>query len=301
MTLGYLFIAFAMVGGTAKAYCGKRTSGLICTTTDAVYMNTVRMAICVLVGFAIALLQTGSLASFALPTVGMAISILSGMCQAGFVLFWLLSVKTGAYVMVEVFILLGTILPIVICHICFDETTRLLQWVGYLVLLCAVFLLCSYNNTIKARLGAKSYALLFAAGITNGLSDLSQKLFTRLQPTESKAVYNFYTFLVAAVVLGSVLLLRSLHGHGNGAENTVARKRKMYLYIGVMAAGLFVYNYFKTCAAEIVPAAKMYPLMQGISLVITIVMAALLFGERIKWKSASGIALTFAALCMMNL
>ena len=68
-----------------------------------------------------------------------------------------------------------------------------------------------------------------------------------------------------------------------------------------MAAGLFVYNYFKTCAAEIVPAAEMYPLMQGISLVITIVMAALLFGERITWKSALGIALTFAALCMMNL
>ena len=41
--------------------------------------------------------------------------------------------------------------------------------------------------------------------------------------------------------------------------------------------------------------------MQGISLVITIVMAALLFGERITVKSALGMALTFAALCMMNL
>lgn len=299
MAIGYLFIALAMVGGTAKAYCGKRTSGLIRTTTDAVYMNTVRMALCIVVGFAIALWQTGSLSSFALPTVGMAISVLSGVCQAGFVLFWLLSVKTGAYVMVEVFILLGTILPIIVCQICFDETTRPLQWVGYLVLLCAVFLLCSYNNTIKTKLNAKSYALLFAAGITNGLSDLSQKLFTRLQPMESKAVYSFYTFLFAAMVLGIVLF--SLRGHGNGAENTVTRNRKLYFYIGVMAAGLFVYNYFKTCAAEIVPAAEMYPLMQGISLVITIVMAALLFGERITWKSALGIALTFAALCMMNL
>ncbi len=297
--LGYLFIALAMVGGTAKAYCGKRTSGLIRTTTDAVYMNTVRMAICVVVGFAIALWQTGSLSFFALPAVGMAISVLSGVCQAGFVLFWLLSVKTGAYVMVEVFILLGTILPIVVCQFCFDETTRPLQWLGYLVLLCAVFLLCSYNNTIKTKLNAQSYALLFAAGITNGLSDLSQKLFTRLQPMESKAVYNFYTFLIAAAVLGIVLL--SLHSRGNGAENTVARNRKLYLYIGVMAAGLFVFNYFKTCAAGIVPAAEMYPLMQGISLVITIVMAAILFGERITLKSALGIALTFAALCMMNL
>lgn len=298
MALGYLFIALAMVGGTAKAYCGKRTSGLIRTTTDAVYMNAVRMAVCIVVGFLFAAAQTGSLSSFVLPAPGIAISVLSGVCQAGFVLFWLLSVKTGAYVMVEVFILLGTILPIVVCQLCFDETTRPLQWIGYLVLLCAVFLMCSYNNTIKTKLTVKSYALLFAAGITNGLSDLSQKLFTRLQPAESKAVYNFYTFAIAAAVLGIVLLcLRGREREGN----TVCRQKKLYLYIGIMAAGLFVYNYFKTCAAGIVPAAEMYPLMQGISLVITIVMAALLFGERITVKSALGMALTFAALCMMNL
>ena len=293
--VGYLFIALAMVGGTAKAYCGKRTSGMIRTTVDAVYMNTVRMALCIVVGFVFALVENGSISSFALQPVGMAISLLSGVCQAGFVLFWLLSVKTGAYVMVEVFILLGTILPIVVCQIFFDEQTRLLQWVGYLVLLFAVFLMCSYNNTIKAKLNAKSYALLFAAGLANGLCDLSQKLFARLQPTASKAVYNFYTFAVAAVVLGIVLLCRK------SEENTVCCQKKLYLYIGVMAAGLFVYNYFKTCAAGIIPAAEMYPLMQGISLVITIVMAALLFGERITLKSALGMVLTFGALCMMNL
>ena len=222
-----------MVGGTAKAYCGKRTSGMIRTTVDAVYMNTVRMALCIVVGFVFALVENGSLSSFALQPVGMAISLLSGVCQAGFVLFWLLSVKTGAYVMVEVFILLGTILPIVVCQIFFDEQTRLLQWVGYLVLLFAVFLMCSYNNTIKAKLNAKSCALLFAAGLANGLCDLSQKLFARLQPTASKAVYNFYTFAVAAVVLGIVLLCRK------SDENTVCRQKKLYLYIGVMAAGLF--------------------------------------------------------------
>lgn len=295
MTLGYLFIALAMAGGTAKAYCGKRTSGLIQTTADAVYMNTIRMAICIFVGFFTALAETGSLSAFFLPGAGLAISLCSGICQACFVLFWLLSVRTGAYVMVEVFILLGTIIPIVVSQQLFHENTRLLQWIGYCILLIAVFLMCSYNNSIKTKLTPRSYVLLLAAGVTNGLADLMQKLYARQLPSESKAVYNFYTFIFAAMVLAIVLFIRRRE------ENTVARQKKLYVYIGVMAAGLFIYNYFKTCAAGIVPAAEMYPLMQGISLVITIVMAALFFGERITAKSATGIVLTFTALCMMNL
>ena len=67
------------------------------------------------------ILAQNELASLSLDGFTLFVTALSGIASAAFVVSWLLSVRTGAYMMVEVFLLLGVILPIALCRVFFAE------------------------------------------------------------------------------------------------------------------------------------------------------------------------------------
>jgi hypothetical protein len=93
------------------------------------------------------------------------------------VVSWLISVKKSAYMMLDIFLMLGVLLPLTGSSIFFGESVKLTQWVGIDVLFIAVVIMCSYSNTIKAKLTLPSLLLLLLCGIANGVADFSQKLF----------------------------------------------------------------------------------------------------------------------------
>ena len=49
--MGYLFILIALFAGTAKGYCGKKTSGYTNSFRDATLANIIRMMLCIVIGF----------------------------------------------------------------------------------------------------------------------------------------------------------------------------------------------------------------------------------------------------------
>ena len=67
-----------------------------------------------------------------------------------------------------------------------------------------------------------------------------------------------------------------------------------------MAISLFTASYFKTLAANELDAALVYPLNQGSSLIISALMAALFFKEKINLKAVIGIILAFIGLLTIN-
>ena len=118
--MGYLFLTLALAAGITKGYCGKKTSGAIVSNSDSMIMNLLRMLICVLVGLVLTVVQDGAFALRPDAFVMLA-AALSGIASAVFVVSWLLSVRTGAYMMVEVFLLLGVVVTVVLCRIFFGE------------------------------------------------------------------------------------------------------------------------------------------------------------------------------------
>ena len=53
--MGYLFILIALFAGTAKGYCGKKTSGYTNSFRDATLANIIRMMLCIVIGFTLIL------------------------------------------------------------------------------------------------------------------------------------------------------------------------------------------------------------------------------------------------------
>lgn len=297
--MGYLFLALALLAGSTKGYCGKKTSGFVKEYKDAMFTNFVRMVLCILISFLL-LALSGRLSLLAVDLNVVLITLLSGVTTSVFVVAWLLAVRRGAYMMLDVFLMLGVIVPLLLSEFLFDEKIRLNQWAGLLVLLVAVVIMCSYNNQIKEKMSLKSLGLLVLCGIANGLTDFSQKLYVKTVADSSAAVFNFYTYIFSALVL-LVFYLGAKVTDKTGSSSETDVLRRVGGYVAVMSVCLFLNSYFKTMAAGILPSAILYPLSQGASLILSSFMSMLFFKEKLTAKCITGIALSFAGLLIINL
>jgi len=293
--MGYLFLGCALCAGLIKGYCGKRTSGLIGDLSEAVLTNLLRVGLCIFIGFGVVAFG-GNLHQMRPTGALLWISALSGVSTAVFVATWLICVRRSAYMLMDVFLILGMLIPLSMSRVLFGEEIRLNQWFGIGLLLVAVFFLCSYNNSIKEKLRPAAVLLLILCGCASGTADFSQKLFVRYLPQIDAAVFNFYTYLFAFAALGVWYLCL---GRKALPQKTVYKK--LAGYVAVMAVCLFANSLFKTLAAAHLDAAVLYPLNQGAALILSTVMAAVFFGERIAVKSVCGIVIAFAGLLVINL
>ena len=301
--MGYLFISIALAAGVTKGYCGKKTSFAIVSNSDSMIMNVLRMVACIFIGFFLILAQN-DLASLTPSRDFMLISALSGVTSAIWVVSWLLSVRSGAYMMVEVFLLLGVVVPIIPCYFLFGYEVGTWQIVGIAILLVAVFIMCTYNSSIKGKMSVKAFLLLLLCGFTSGVADFSQKLFTEVAPEgATNASFNFYTYVFAAItLLLSYLVLRQV----DKKSGTMPRKplevvKPIWIYVLIMAACLFTNSFFKTEAARLLDPVKLYPLNQGCAVILSLLMSVIIFKEKINAKCIVGICLSFVALIMINL
>ena len=300
--MGYLLLAAALAAGVIKGYCGKRTGNAIACNSDSMIMNVLRMLLCTVIGFSL-ILFTESIDAIFVDESVLFIAALSGVASAMFVVSWLLSVKSGAYMMVEVFLLIGTILTIVLCRIFFGEEIGILRILGMALLVVAVFTMCTYNTSVKGRMKLGSFLLLLVCGASNGLADFSQKLFVKTNPEGSVAVFNFYTYVfAAATLLIAYPIFRGIDSRGAVKPRKPFEVIKpIWLYVLVMAICLFSNSFFKTRAALYLDAVQLYPLNQGCSVVLSLLMSAIVFREMINLKCIVGISFSLIALIMLNI
>lgn len=307
--MGYLFIALAVFAGAAKGFCGKKISRYTSKYEQAMLANCVRMVLCIAIGFFVVLVGDGiSAFKVDLKTVG--ITALSGVATSIFVVAWLISARRGSYMMLDVFLTVGVIIPITLSAILFGEAIRWNDIVGLCLLLVAAALMCCYNNKIKAKLTVASFVLLVIAGAANGTVSFSQKLFINAVSGGSIAVFNFYTYVFSAITLIIVYFVFRFRKQAepeipdDDPDANLGAKAlllKTAPFVTVMAICLFAHTYFNTLAASYLTSAQTYPLMQGGALILSTLLSALFFGEKVKPLSIIGVVLTFAGLLIINL
>lgn len=294
--MGYLYLLAGVCFNAAKGYCGKKQSLYLNGARHALTVNFLRMLCCAAVG-AVLLSVRGGFVLPALSSPALPILIIAGIFNAAQVVFWLLSVQRSAVTLTDVFATLGLIIPMIVCRILFGEPIRPIQWAGYLVLCAAALIMCSYSVSLKKKkMSLTDISLLVAFGASIGISDLTQKLFLNYCSGYSGDVYNFYTFLFAALTAAIVLLFVR-----RKPDEEPCPLGKVWHYVVIMAVSLFLVVWCKTSAAAVLPAVQVYPIFQGGVLISMALVAAVFFGEKITRRCVIGMAMTFAAMLMMNL
>lgn len=295
--MGYLFLCAALFSGLVKAYCGKKLGNFASGTRSAVLLNFLRMLLCILFGL-IFLFVSGDAEALTLSPLLLFISALSGIGTSFFVVTWLLSVRKNAYMLVEVFLMLGTLFPMITGVFLFGEEISPKQWLGFALLILASYIMCSYQKSIQIKLTGGAVLLLIACGLANGATDFSQKLFTKSFPELPVSVFNFYTYLFAALTLALCFLFLPKKDALSFGRKDLGRS---VLLVSVMALALTANTFFKTTAAFFLDSAKLYPLNQGAALILSTLMASFLFKEKFTFRALLGILLSFTALMIMNL
>ena len=290
--LSWSMVAIAVLAGATKGYCGKKTSGVAEHVHDAVYISAVRFGLCALLGGVIALMQ-GGLGAFA-KVDGIWLALISGLAQAIFTTTWLLAVRTGAYVMLDAFLTAGILIPTLLCRFLFDEAILPLQWLGFAILLCAVFVMCSYNNSIKQKLNLKSIGLLLLCTASSGIMDFTQKALNYQYPQTPVAAFQFYAYVFAMLILSVVVLCAKPAG-----QKPVSVKKFGWALV-IMAICLFINTYCKQLAAAQIPAVAMYSVCQGGGLILSVLMSAVFFHEPVKKRSIIGVILIFVGMLLIT-
>lgn len=298
--MGYLFLSISLLAGATKGFCGKKTSGYAANSTSAVLINLIRMSMCVLFS-AILMLLMGDIKSLTLDPKVISVSAISGVSTSLFVVTWLLSVRKNAYMMVDVFLMLGTIVPMSMGFFIFSEKILIRQWIGFVILVLAAIIMCSYSNSIKVKLTPSAFVLLAICGLANGITDFSQKWFVKSLPSTPVSVFNLYTYIFAAITLVVCYVFFSSKEKVKFEEKSKSSTKLIYLLIAIMSISLIACSYFKTLAAAYLDSAQLYPLNQGVALTLSTLMAAIFFKEKLNLKCVVGIALSFIGLLIMNL
>ena len=299
MFLGYLFAFLVVASGAVKGFCGKKISEYTHSLSKASYSNFVRMAICILVGFVLVLLESG-LSGLSVSFNVVMISALSGISTAVFVITWVLAVRTGAYMMIAVFLLLGTSLPIFLSYIFYGEKLVANDFIGFSLLIIASVLLYIYNNKIKGRITLGCFILTAISALANGILSFSQKMFTYNASGSSVSVFNFYIYVFGTAILGIFFLISRCF------ETDRERKKinfpvNVYVAILIMALALFSSSYFTTLAAGRLSSAELFPLMQCASIIVSTFMSAIFFTEKVKPILLVGLVFAFLGAVVMNI
>ena len=300
--MGYLFLFIALFFGSIKGYSGKKSSIAITSGDESLVVSASRMVICVVIGI-FTLIFGGEISAIIPDGSTLWISALSGFSNAIFIATWLAAIMSGAFMMVESFVLIGVAVPIVLCRILFNESVSLQQIIGFLLLLVAVYVMCTYNVSIKGKITPKAYALLALCGLSFGIADFSQKLFVKTVEDGSVAAFNLYTYVFAAITLAITYAVFIII---NKKKNVPMRRpvnvlRPIWHHVIFMAICLFLYSYFKTLAAGYLDAALLYPISQGVGVMLSLLLAHFFFGERINKKCIIGMTLAFLAMLLINL
>ena len=156
------------------------------------------------------------------------------------------------------------------------------------------------NNTQKQKLTLGALGLLVLCGFANGMTDFSQKLFAKNFAEIPASVFNFYTYVFSALILLPVLLAIQKGNVVRTCQNARIILAKAGVFVAVMAICLFANSLSKTLAAGYLEATQLYPLNQGGSLILSSVMAAVFFKEKLTLPCLLGILTAFTGLLFIN-
>ncbi len=296
--MGYLFLSVSLFAGAAKGFCGKKTSGYTSDFRDAVLVNVIRMFLCIIAGFLFVLFQ-GGIGTLVAHTDMILFALLAGVSTAVFAVTWLLSVKVGAYMLVDISLMCGVFVPVIGSLLIFKEAVSPRDFISMGLLIAAVVCMCLYNNRTKAKLTLTAVIILLLCGIASGFSDFSQKLYVS-DGGEAIAAFSFYTYVFATLTL-LVFYGISLLAQRNIPHKTHIPMKRVLPFIVVMALCMFAASFFQTLAAKSIPAAELYPLARGIALILSAGMSWLFFREKPTVGSVLGMTLALAALILINL
>lgn len=291
-----IYIGIILAMRVVQSSFSKRASNLLPESVSgkAVYFGISKLFAAV---FALAaVLLSGGFAAPDLQTV--TVAALSGISLAISSICSTLAIRTGTIVLNSLFGTAGLLVPCIAGIFWFDQPMSWPQWAGIAVLFLSAYLLIASSKEIYSTFSIKTFFLLLGSLLSNGLTMLFQMLFSRQVPEGNVSVFSFFTFAIPAVLLFAAAPLFRQKDQKTQTEGRLPKK--LVVYALLLSFAVFVINQLATLASATVPPAVLFALINGGATIISAIVGAAMFRERLTAKSISGILLGVVSLVVIK-
>ncbi len=182
----------------------------------------------------------------------------------------------------------GMILPCVLGHFFWSERMDALSLAGILLAVASVVLL-KEGGKMTVRAGGIILGVIIF--LTSGGVMVIQKLMGLYFAEESVTAYNFYSFVSAFLIL-CFFVRRS--------EKSAVRKKALWLCGGGSAVSLAVISVVMTGLAKSVPSVILFPLFNGLGIILVCLGSAFVFKERLTKRKCIGLVCGIIGLCLVS-
>ena len=247
---------------------------------------------------------------FNIPTVLCAFA--TAICLALELFATIEGLKVTTLVVNQIFSVGALIIPCIVGIFFFNEPMSIWQWLGIGLFVVAMYFMVSgpkQSNAKKVeKLSLKTIMLLLLTLFAGGGTMVAQKAFAVVVPNGSVAAYSFLMFALNAIILYVGYGISSIMKNNKvkTLETVVEEKQsctlpKVLLVCGlILAFAVFVINMLVTELGKYINSAVLFSVSYAIGIVITILVGAIFYNEKITIKHIIGIVLCVGALALVN-
>ncbi len=184
----------------------------------------------------------------------------------------------------------GMILPCVLGHFIWSEELSVIAIIGIVSAIVSIVLL---KDTKKEKKGFDKTGIILGAVIfiTSGGVMIVQKTMGIYFYEQSVIAYNFYSFIVAFLIL-------CVFPKPKKASNP--NTKHMWFFAAGSAISLSVISLVMTSLAGSVPSVILFPLFNGLGIIFVCIGSIFAFKEKLTAKKIIGLILGILGLCLTN-
>lgn len=216
-------------------------------------------------------------------------------------LFYEFNIRKNGVILSNIFSKLGTIIPVIVTFVFFNEAPKPLKIIGIVLAVIAVVImnlelkkkpveLEEDENKKEDTTINVAYIFLILFFLLSGIADSTTTVFNHMSIPELNGFFLLFVF-GSAFIFALILL--------------IIKHEKISIYDILFGLVIGVPNYFSSFftlkALETVPAQIVYPTFCVGTIMIVTLFGVLAFKERLKLKDYIGILIIIAALILLNI
>ncbi len=224
------------------------------------------------------------------------ISLFSGMFLAISSICGLKALSCGTIVLNSIFATSGLIIPCILGAIFFNEPLTTIHIICILGVLLSAVLLISSSGDLTGGFNKKTLLYLLGSFFSNGMVMFCQKLFGVLQPNGNVSLFSMLTFLLPTLILSFAAFVYTAK-----ANKKARLPKQLILCILFLAFAVFVIQQLVTLLTPLLHSAVLFTVVNGGATIIAYIVGAVMYKEKITFKSAVGVLLGLTALIVINI
>ncbi len=184
----------------------------------------------------------------------------------------------------------GMIVPCVLGHFLWNEKLNLVSIIGIIFAICSIVLLKDSKGKAK-KYELSGIILGIIIFLTSGSVMVIQKIMPLYFKEQSVSAYNYYSFVAAFFIL---IVISKPH------TELKSRTKSLYLFSIGSALSLCIISMVMTLLAGTVPSVVLFPLFNGLGIILVCFGSIFLFKEKMTVNKLIGIMIGIFGLCLVS-